>query len=113
VTENGRVLAAVRALRAGDVDALGTLLAAGHASLRDDFEVSCPELDLAVDAALRAGAVAARMTGGGFGGSVVAVVPLDRVDDVSSECTRAAAAAGAPTPRSRRVKASSGARRIA
>jgi galactokinase len=112
VTENARVLAAVQALRSGDVAARGPLLAAGHASLRDDFEVSCPELDLAVDAALAGGALAARMTGGGFGGSVAAVVPLSHVDAVAAECRRAATAAAAPEPEIRVVKASDGARRL-
>jgi galactokinase len=112
VTENARVLAAVQALRTNDLDALGPLLAAGHASLRDDFEVSCPELDLAVDAALEAGALAARMTGGGFGGSVVAVVPRLQVDDVAEACRQAAVAADAPEPRVRVVVASAGAHRV-
>jgi galactokinase len=113
VSENARVLAAVGALRAGDLAALGPLLAAGHASLRDDFEVSCPELDLAVEAALAAGAHAARMTGGGFGGSVVAIAPLDHVPAVEDSCRVRAAAAGAPEPQVRAVTASGGARRSA
>jgi galactokinase len=54
---------------------VGPLLTASHASLRDDFEVSWPEADAAVEAALQAGALGARMTGGGFGGSVIALVP--------------------------------------
>jgi galactokinase len=74
VTENGRVLEVVAALRAGDVRGIGPALTASHASLRDDYEVSCPELDLAVAAALEAGALGARMTGGGFGGSAIALV---------------------------------------
>ncbi|PPK62198.1 galactokinase [Actinokineospora auranticolor] len=75
VTENERVLRVVDALRAGDLAATGPDLTASHTSLRDDYRVSCPELDLAVDAALAAGAVGARMTGGGFGGSAIALVP--------------------------------------
>ena len=70
VTENARVLATVAHLRAGRPAAIGPLLTASHASLRDDFEVTVPELDVAVDAALAAGALGARMTGGGFGGCV-------------------------------------------
>jgi galactokinase len=81
-TENERVLAAVDALEAGDLDALGELFAASHASLRDDYEVSTPALDRVVDAAIRAGAIGARMTGGGFGGSVVAVAECGRAEDV-------------------------------
>ncbi len=74
VTENARVLAVVALLASGDVRSIGPLLTASHVSLRDDFEVSCPELDLAVDTALAAGALGARMTGGGFGGSALALV---------------------------------------
>ncbi|MGH3743553.1 MAG: galactokinase, partial [Mycobacteriales bacterium] len=77
VTENDRVRAAAEALRRQDVPELGSLMDRSHASLRDDLRVSCRELDLAVTAARRAGAVGARMTGGGFGGSVVALGPRD------------------------------------
>ena len=76
VSENERVRTCARALEAPggpDRDALGTLYREGHASLRDDFEVSTPELDLLVELAYEAGAIAARMTGGGFGGSIVAL----------------------------------------
>ena len=72
-SENERVRQAVAALERGDVAALGPILAAGHASLRGDFEVSTPELDLLVELARGAGAWAARMTGGGFGGAIVAL----------------------------------------
>jgi galactokinase len=75
VTENERVRRAVDALRAGRVADLGPLLTASHASLRDDYEVTVPQLDVAVDAALAAGALGARMTGGGFGGCVLALLP--------------------------------------
>ena len=68
---NERVRRVVSALEAGDVAALGPLFRAGHNSVRDDFEISTPELDLLVDLAYEQGAVAARMTGGGFGGSIV------------------------------------------
>jgi galactokinase len=71
VTENQRVLATVDALRARDWDRVGELMCASHRSLRDDYEVSAPELDATVDAACEAGALGARMTGGGFGGSAV------------------------------------------
>ena len=70
VTENARVLATAEAFAAGDLAAVGELWAAGHASLRDDFEVSTPELDALVGiASATPGVAAARMTGGGFGGS--------------------------------------------
>jgi galactokinase len=75
VTEDERVLRAVDLLRARDLTGLGPLLLASHASLRDDFEVSIPELDRVVDVAMARGAVGARMTGGGFGGCAIALVP--------------------------------------
>ena len=82
VTENGRVLDVVDLLESGDVRAIGPLLTASHVSLRDDYEVSCRELDLVVDTALAAGALGARMTGGGFGGSAIALVEIRSVDHV-------------------------------
>ncbi|MCC5947806.1 MAG: galactokinase [Nitriliruptoraceae bacterium] len=85
VTENERVRATADALTQGDLPAVGRLFAAGHASLRDDFEVSIAELDGFVEVALDAGAVAARMTGGGFGGAAIALVEVDRVDDVAAD----------------------------
>jgi len=75
VTEDDRVLRAVDVLRAGDLGALGPLLLASHASLRDDFEVSISELDEIVESAMENGAMGARMTGGGFGGAAIALVP--------------------------------------
>src|SRR5919201_358869 len=81
-TENERVRETVAALERGDIAALGPLFAASHASLRDDYEVSTPTLDAVVAAALDAGAFAARMTGGGFGGSVAALAEPQRADDV-------------------------------
>ena len=76
VSENARVLESADALRRGDLDKLGSLMSASHASLRDDFEVSTPELDALVEALGRAGAVGARLTGAGFGGCVVALAPV-------------------------------------
>ena len=80
VSENARVLEAARALDAGDVAALGPLLTASHESLRDDFEVSTPELDALVDALVDAGALGARLTGAGFGGCVVGLASRDVAD---------------------------------
>ncbi len=77
ITENQRVLEAAALLRRGKVAGVGTLLNESHASLRDDFEISWPEADTAVDAATAAGALGARMMGGGFGGSVIALLPED------------------------------------
>lgn len=74
VTENRRVERVVTALESGDARGIGPLLTEGHMSLRDDFRVSCPELDLVVDTAHEAGALGARMTGGGFGGSAIVLV---------------------------------------
>ncbi|TNM39677.1 galactokinase [Nocardioides albidus] len=81
-TENARVSAAVEALGSRRWDTLGELMTASHVSLRDDFEVSIPQLDVAVDAATGAGALGARLTGGGFGGCTITLVAADRVDDV-------------------------------
>jgi galactokinase len=83
VTEDRRVLYAAGLLEAGRLDAVGPLLTASHVSLRDDFEVSWPEADAAVEAALQAGALGARMTGGGFGGSVIALAPATGVRGVA------------------------------
>jgi galactokinase len=84
-TENERVRATVAALERNDLDALGPLFAASHASLRDDYEVSTPALDRLVERALAAGALAARMTGGGFGGSVVVLARHERADALAAE----------------------------
>jgi galactokinase len=92
ITDDRRVGEAAALLRAGDVAGVGPLLTASHASLRDDFEVSWPEADVAVATALAAGALGARMMGGGFGGSVIAIGPADRtagiVEAVSAEFGR-------------------------
>ena len=112
VTENERVLEAVALLDAGDLVGLGPILTAGHASLRDDYRVSCPETDLAVEAAVAAGALGARMTGGGFGGSVVALVADARLDEVAAAVTEAFTAAGYAAPRTFTAVPAAGARRI-
>jgi galactokinase len=98
VTENQRVLDTVRTLREQGPTAIGDLLVASHASMRDDFEISVPELDTAVEAALSAGALGARMTGGGFGGAAIALVAHDRVDAVRDAATAAFSAAGFAAP---------------
>ncbi|MEU5422856.1 galactokinase [Streptomyces sp. NPDC020667] len=113
VTEDERVRQVVERLDAGDVRAVGPLLDAGHASLRDDFRVSCPELDLAVAVANSAGALGARMTGAGFGGSVVALAPAERAADVERAVLGAFARAGHARPRVFAVVAGAGARRLA
>ncbi|MGK5531769.1 galactokinase [Streptomyces sp. URMC 129] len=98
VTENDRVERVVALLDAGRARAIGPLLTAGHASLRDDFEVTCPELDLAVSASTAAGALGARMTGGGFGGSAIALVDADAAEATAGAVRNAFAAAGHHPP---------------
>ncbi len=87
VSENGRVLAFADALARGDAEECGRLMLASHASLRDDFAVSTPELDILVELACDAGALGARLTGAGFGGCIVALAPAGRVDAVTRELT--------------------------
>jgi galactokinase len=99
VTENHRVEAAVGLLRAGAVGEVGALLTASHLSLRDQFEVSWPEADVTVQEAVRAGARGARMVGGGFGGSVIALVPSERAERVKEAVVTAYADRGWVEPR--------------
>lgn len=82
VTENARVRATEAALAAGDLAALGAIFDAGHTSLRDDFEVTIPQLDTMVELARDAGATAARMTGGGFGGAIIVLAPRDAAEGI-------------------------------
>ena len=111
VTENQRVLDTVRVLHEEGPAAIGDLLVASHASMRDDFEISVPELDTAVEAALAAGAVGARMTGGGFGGAAIALVAHDRVEQVKDAVAAAFAASGFAAPTMFTVVPSAGAGR--
>ncbi|MFE6739209.1 galactokinase [Streptomyces tubercidicus] len=113
VTENHRVEEVMACLDAGRTRALGPLLTAGHASLRDDFKISCRELDLAVDTARAAGALGARMTGGGFGGSAIVLVEEADAAAVGTAVTEAFAAAGYAAPRIFEAVASAGAHRVA
>ena len=112
VTENARVLAAVDVLRTDGPGKLGDLLNQSHSSMRDDFEISCPELDLAVDTARGAGALGARMTGGGFGGSAIALVSSSEADAVTAAVSSAFAAAGYAAPAVFTVLPASGAGRV-
>jgi len=111
VTENQRVLDTVRTLREKGPRAIGDLLYASHASMRDDFEISVPELDLAVETARENGAIGARMTGGGFGGSAIALIDRDAVPAVREAMLAAFAAAGHTEPHVFTVRPSQGARR--
>lgn len=113
VTENQRVLDTVGVLSASGPRAIGDLLVASHASMRDDFEISVPELDTAVEAALAAGALGARMTGGGFGGSAIALIEADAADAVATAAAEAFAARGYAAPHCFTVTPSEGARRDA
>jgi galactokinase len=95
VTENARVLETAAALQTGNLHALGSLLTESHASLRDDYEVSTPELDVLVQALVESGAAGARLTGAGFGGCVVALASAHDADDVlTRSITRYRAATG-------------------
>lgn len=112
VTEDERVERTVSLLRSGDARAIGPVLTEGHASLRDDFRISCPELDLVVDTALAHGALGARMTGGGFGGSAIVLAEATDVDALTKAVEEAFAAAGHTAPRVFEAVPSPGARRV-
>nr|WP_281069498.1 galactokinase [Microbacterium amylolyticum] len=108
VTENQRVLDTVDTLRAEGPRAIGGLLVQSHVSMRDDFEISVPELDTAVTAALDAGAIGARMTGGGFGGSAIAIVERDQLAQTKTTIADAFERQGFRAPRQFTVTASHG-----
>ncbi|MFJ8298980.1 galactokinase [Streptomyces sp. NPDC094447] len=112
VTDNARVERTIALLDAGDPRAVGAVLTEGHASLRDDLRVSCAELDLVVETANAAGALGARMTGGGFGGSAVVLVDADRADAVAAAVGKAFAEAGLAAPGIFPAVPSAGARRL-
>lgn len=111
ITENQRVLDTVAALRTSGAAAIGPFLNESHLSMRDDFEISTPELDLAVAGAQELGAIGARMTGGGFGGAALALVRNDDAGDVAGGIARDFARAGFTAPHIFPVTASEGARR--
>ena len=99
VTEMKRVLDAVDALKRNNFDRLGELLNQSHRSLRDDYTVSCAELNLAVDTALAQGALGARMVGGGFGGSAIALMRTEKVKRCEAAISKAFSEAGFKSPR--------------
>ena len=113
VTEIERVRATVALLREDRVEQVGPLFDASHLSMRDDFEISCAELDVAVETATAHGALGARMTGGGFGGSAIAIVPAGAVDPVSEAVAKAFAQHGFDSPSCFAVTASGAAGRDA
>jgi galactokinase len=111
-TEIDRVVTAVDLLEADDFEGLGRTMTASHVSLRDDYEVSVPELDVVVDTALARGALGARMTGGGFGGSAIALLPTTAVQDVGRAIEAAYDERGWPAPGFLTALPSAGARRL-
>ena len=113
VTENERVVETATLLRAGTPQLIGPLLSASHASMRDDFEISTPVIDLVVNAAMQAGAVGARLTGGGFGGSVIALVREGDVAAITAGVADSLARASLTAPNIFVTTASTGAQRDA
>ena len=113
VSENERVLATAAAIRAGEIERLGSLFAASHASLRDDYRVSTRELDALVASLVDAGAIAARLTGAGFGGCVVALVGSGEEARVAREAEARYREETGLTPRTYRCRAVAGAGAVA
>ena len=109
LTENQRVFDFVAALGDSDFAKAGRIFTASHASMRDDFEITTEHIDLIADTAVGAGALGARMTGGGFGGCVIALVPIDRAEAVGAAVRRAVRAAGYDEPVITRTFAGDGA----
>jgi galactokinase len=112
VTENARVLEAVNVLRAGRIAELAPLLDASHESMRDDFEITVPQVDLAVETARASGALGARMTGGGFGGCIIALVELSDSERIGEAIVESFAAAGYGPPVYFTAVPSTGAQRL-
>ncbi|MGO4245786.1 galactokinase [Paenarthrobacter sp. RAF54_2] len=113
VTENDRVLQTVEILTSQGPASIGALLDASHVSMRDDFEISCPELDLAVETSRANGAIGARMTGGGFGGSAIALTPVGQEQQVRDAVVRSFAESGFTAPDIFTVTPAAGALRLA
>ena len=111
VTENARVLETVELLKSSSPQAIGSLLYASHESMRDDFEISIDELDCAVEAAMKVGAVGARMTGGGFGGAAIALIHSSKVAELNKAVSEEFEARGFAKPELFSVLADAGARR--
>lgn len=109
LTENLRVLDFVAALGDSDFAEAGRIFTASHASMRDDFGITTGQIDLIADAALRAGALGARMTGGGFGGCVIALVPAGRIEALGEAVRREVRRAGFAEPAIARTRAGAGA----
>jgi galactokinase len=99
VTEIARVINCVTALESKDFDQVGQLLNESHFSLRDDYNVSCPELDVAVTTAIKANALGSRMVGGGFGGSAIALVKRENIQSTKDAINKAFTLNGFKAPR--------------
>ncbi len=112
VTENERVLQTVRLLREGRLREIGPLLTESHASMRDDYEITVAEVDTAVDTLVQAGALGARMTGGGFGGCVIALVESDGVEHAADAIAQAYHERGFSPATVFTERAGTGARRV-
>jgi galactokinase len=112
VTEDDRVLRVVELLRAGRLRDIGALLSESHASMRDDYRITIPELDVAADTLVAAGALGSRMTGGGFGGCVIALIDESRVEDAEAAVRREYTARGFRDPAVFAASPSAGAQRI-
>jgi len=113
VTEDARVLDVARLLDEGRLSEIGPALTASHASMRDDFRITVPEVDTAVEALLGAGALGARMTGGGFGGCAIALVPAGLVEALAAEVASAFVERGFGAPDVFAVTPAAGAGRLA
>ena len=111
-SETARTIEAVEALKAGDIEHFGRLMNDSHASLRDDYEIVPDALETAVRAARAAGAVGARITGGGFGGSTIALCPADRAEAIATAIIEATDKGGFPTPAIYATSAQDGARKV-
>ncbi|WP_307816569.1 galactokinase [Nocardioides limicola] len=112
VTENQRVLDVVGLLRSGRLSEIGPQLSASHVSMRDDFRITVPEIDVAVDALHEAGALGARMTGGGFGGCTIGLLATEVADAAAATVRRAFDDAGFAPPVTFEVRPGPGAHRI-
>jgi galactokinase len=109
LTDNQRVLDVVAALEKSDFTAIGALFNASQASMRDDFEITTEHIDLIADSAVQAGALGARMTGGGFGGCVIALAPVEEADAIAGQIRKAVGDAGYHPPTITRTRAGKGA----
>lgn len=109
LTENQRVLDCGEAMSGGDFQRVGALMVQSHASMRDDFEITTPHIDLIADSLVRHGALGARMTGGGFGGCVISLVPLSAVESITAAVTTDIDDGGFPAPTVFTARAGAGA----